>query len=90
LLEVAAAKYLGGHRVRVRFNNGEEGVVDLTEALWGLMFEPLTDPAVFERFTVSKVFHTLCWENGADLAPEYLYAKMQEQSSCEKAPSSRR
>jgi hypothetical protein len=47
--------------------------------LWGPVFQPLKDPEKFKRFKVSEVFHTICWDNGADLAPEYLYAKMVEQ-----------
>ena len=44
------------------------------------MFEPLKDMAVFRRFEVSEVLHTLKWENDADLAPEFLYQRMVEQS----------
>jgi hypothetical protein len=79
MLEVTAAEYVDGHRVRISFNNGEAGTVDLTDALWGPMFEPLRDPAAFQRFEVSPVLHTIRWENDADLAPEYLYEKMVEQ-----------
>jgi hypothetical protein len=79
MLEVISAEYVGGHRVRIAFNNGEEGIVDLAGALWGAVFEPLKDPAAFQRFDVSPVLHTLHWENDADLAPEYLYEKMVEQ-----------
>ena len=43
------------------------------------MFEPLRDTAMFQRFEVSPVLHTIRWENDADLAPEYLYDKMVEQ-----------
>ena len=80
MLEVTGAEYVEGYRIRLRFNNGEAGVVDLKDALWGPMFEPLRDLAAFKRFTVSEVLHTLCWENDADLAPEFLYDKMVEQS----------
>ena len=79
MLEVTAAEGIGGHRVRICFSNGEEGTVDLADALWGPMFEPLKDPAAFQRFELSPVRHTIQWENDADLAPEYLYAKMVEQ-----------
>ena len=79
MLEVTTAEYLGGHRIRIAFNNGEEGTVDLADALWGAMFEALKDPAAFRRFELSPVLHTLCWENDADLAPGYLYEKMVEQ-----------
>ncbi len=79
MLEVTAAECLGGHRLRIGFSNGDAGTVDLTGALWGPMFEPLKDPATFQRFELSPVLHTIRWENNADLAPEYLYAKMVEQ-----------
>ncbi len=80
MLEVKAASYVDRFRIRIRFNNDEQGIVDLADALWGPMFEPLKDPAVFRRFEVSNVLHTIKWENDADLAPEYLYQKMVEQS----------
>ena len=80
MLEVTSAEYIEGYRIRVRFNNGEGGVVDLKDALWGPMFEPLRDIGAFLHFKVSEVVHTLCWENDADLAPEFLYAKMVEQA----------
>jgi hypothetical protein len=80
MLEVTNAVYVEGYKVRIRFNNGETGVVDLEESLWGPMFQPLRDVGIFQRFKVSDVLHTLCWENDADLAPEFLYAKMLEQA----------
>ena len=80
MLEVTDATYIDGFRIHVRFSNGEEGVVDLAGSLWGPVFEPLKDPARFQRFEVSKLFHTITWENGADLAPEYIHEKMIEQA----------
>lgn len=67
MLEVAEAQYVDQFRIQIRFNNGDEGVVDLADTLWGPVFEPLKDPAVFRRFEVSDVLHTVTWEN-ADLA----------------------
>jgi hypothetical protein len=79
MLEVTSAKYLDGYRIRVQFNDGQEGDVDLGDALWGPVFEPLHDLSLFQRFWVSEALHTIHWENNADLAPEYLLAKMIEQ-----------
>ena len=69
-LHVEAARHLGACRVWLRFNDGVEGEVDLASELSGEVFEPLTDPSVFERFTVDD---TLVWPNGADFAPEFLH-----------------
>jgi len=74
---VEEAHYVEGFTIHVRFSDGTEGDVDLGEELHGEVFEPLKDPALFRRFTVHPEFHTLCWPNGADLAPEFLYEKVQ-------------
>jgi hypothetical protein len=81
MLEVIHAEYAGDYKIRLCFNNGEEGVVDLKGSLWGPMFEPLKDIETFKRFHVSEILHTVCWENEADFAPEFLFEKMLEQSS---------
>lgn len=90
MLEVTSAEYVEGYKIRVRFNDGAAGIVDLADAFWGPVFEPLKDLGAFRRFGVSEVFHTLCWENGADIAPEYLYEKMIEQSHPARAAASGR
>ena len=87
MLEVTSAEYVEGYKIRVGFNNGEAGVVDLKDSLWGPMFEPLKDLSAFKRFTVSEVLHTVCWENDADFAPEFLYDKMVEQARATDAAS---
>jgi hypothetical protein len=90
MLEVTCAEYVEDHKIRLRFSNGETGVVDLKDSLWGPMFEPLRDASAFKRFTVSEVLHTLCWENDADFAPEFLYEKMVEQSHASDATTPHR
>src|SRR3990172_5931496 len=74
---VGHAKYVGDYTVHLRFADGAEGDVDLAEELYGELFEPLKDLAVFRQFAVHPEFHTLCWPNGADFAPEFLYEKVQ-------------
>lgn len=44
MLEVVNAEYVGGYTIRVSFNDGESGEVDLADALWGPVFEPLKKP----------------------------------------------
>ncbi len=72
-LHVTEAKYLGGHRVEVSFNDGRKGVADLKDALRGPVFEPLKNMAFFCQLSVDKELETISWPNGADLAPEYIY-----------------
>ena len=69
--EVVRAEYAGGYRVRLWFNNETVKTVDLEQSLKGSVFEPLKDVERFKRFQVK--YATIEWENGADLAPEYLF-----------------
>ncbi|OQX26797.1 MAG: hypothetical protein BWK80_08600 [Desulfobacteraceae bacterium IS3] len=69
-LHVTDAKYLKKYTVRVAFNDGASGSVDLSSELWGKVFEPLKDINCFRRFEIRG--HTLSWDNGADFAPEFL------------------
>ena len=75
--KVIAAKYEHDYVVHLRFADGTEGDIDLGPELHGEVFEPLKDTAVFRTVRVHPEFHTLCWPNGADLAPEFLYEKIQ-------------
>jgi hypothetical protein len=67
-------------RLFVTFNNGVSGEVDLSNELWGEMFEPLRDEALFLSAHQDSVMGTVVWANGADLAPEYLLDLLQRQS----------
>ncbi len=73
---VVEAQYVRDFTIHVRFADGVEGDVDLSEELYGQVFTPLNDPAVFRDFRIHPEFHTLCWRNGADFAPEFLYEKV--------------
>jgi len=75
-LHVREAKYLHDYVVWLRFNDGAEGEVDLEGELEGEMFSPLRDIDQFKRFRVDPELETIVWENGADLAPEFLYEHM--------------
>ncbi len=70
---VTEASYVGGHRLRIRFENDEVRVVDLSDHLDGPIFEPLKAPSFFERFTVNHDIDTVVWPNGADFSPDFLY-----------------
>ena len=74
--KVVEARYKRDFIIHLRFSDGIEGDVDLSQELHGELFEPLKDPAVFKDFTVHPEFHTLSWPSGADLAPEFLYEKV--------------
>ena len=69
---VSKVRALGGYRLAVEFDDGVSGEVDLSERLFGPMFEPLKDPEFFARVEVDE-FGAVSWPNGADVAPDALY-----------------
>ena len=75
-LHVREAKYLHDYVIWLRFNDGAEGEIDLESELEGEVFGPLRDKQLFRRFRVDPELETIVWENGADLAPEFLYENM--------------
>jgi len=76
ILHVKEAKYLHDYVIRVRFNDGIEGEVDLENELEGEVFGPLRDKRKFKSFKVDPILETIVWENGADLAPEFLHENL--------------
>jgi len=75
-LHVREAKYLHDYVIWVRFNDGSIGDVDLKDELYGQVFESLKNIEMFRLFRVDPDLETIVWENGADMAPEFLYEKM--------------
>jgi uncharacterized protein DUF2442 len=72
---IMSATHVRDYVLRLRFADGTEGEVDLAGELDGDVFAPLKDPAFFRRFRVDAELHTLVWPNGADFAPEFLFAR---------------
>jgi hypothetical protein len=75
---VVEVKPLPHCRLWLRFLDGTEGTVDLSQELWGPMFEPLANHEVFNQVRVDPELETVVWPNGADLAPEFLYRVAQQ------------
>lgn len=66
------------HRVRVRFEDGLSGEVDLAYLLdYGGVFEPLRDREYFQQLRADLDAGTVVWPSGPDVAPETLYALAQ-------------
>ncbi len=66
-----------GYRLYLEFEDGARGFVDLSDRLFGPMFEPLKDPDLFLLVSLDE-FGAVCWPNGADLAPDALREVLME------------
>jgi hypothetical protein len=74
MIWVTTAEYVGGYCLRLGFNDGKTGEIDLTELIMNdsrEVFRQLRDQRRFRQFEVKM--DTVVWANGLDLAPEFLY-----------------
>lgn len=75
LRDVISVEAIGGHRLRIQFDDGVDGVVDVSRLVTtGGVFEPLRELAFFRQVQVHPELKVVCWPNGADLDSDVLYA----------------
>lgn len=79
VVHVTAVEPLEGFRIRLAFEDGTVGEIDLVDELWGPVFEPLKDRDLFAQVSVDGECGTIVWPNGADFAPEWLYEAVRTQ-----------
>jgi hypothetical protein len=72
LPSVVRAEHRGDCRLRVVFNDDSENTIDFSQWFDGPIFGALKSPTFFARYFIDG--GTITWPNGADVAPETLYA----------------
>ncbi len=72
-LHVTSVSYVAPYRLRLQFGDDIAKEVDLSEELYGQVFEPLKDAEFFRQVRLNFETGTIEWSNGADFAPEFLY-----------------
>jgi len=76
LNDVTSIAYRQAYVYHIVFDDGLEGDLDLAEYVGsGPVFEPLKDLALFQQARIEG--GTISWPNGADIAPETLYEKLE-------------
>lgn len=73
IIGVKEVEYIQNYKLRVLFDNNSKKLVDLSSYLEGEIFEPLKNLDYFKQVKVDEDIDTICWENGADFSPEFLY-----------------
>ncbi len=75
LIDVIDVRPLNPYKIRLRFEDGVTGVVDLEKLIdFRGIFKPLRDDKFFAQITVDPDIGTILWPNGADIDPDVLYA----------------
>jgi hypothetical protein len=62
-----------GYKLILKFDNGEERLVQMAQFFKGPLFQALKDIDLFRQVRVDKESGTIVWPNGADLDPDVLY-----------------
>jgi len=75
MLSIINANYQDNYKISLEFNDHKNGTVDLKDFILNGKIKPFKELQDIEKFKKFKVDYTLKWNNGLDLAPEYLYFK---------------
>ena len=73
ILHVTRILSVRGRELRLEFTDGAIKDVDLSQELFGEVFEPLREDSFFLQVQLDPDTRTVAWPNGADFAPELLY-----------------
>ena len=73
--EIIDAKIIKGYTVELVFDDLQKRVIDLRKFLGKGIFASLLNPKKFRQLKVDAELGTICWPNGADIAPDRLYSE---------------
>lgn len=82
MIWVTEAKVLPDFRLWIRFSDSTEGEIDLKDFIardTRPVVTALRDPLTFSALRVDM--DTVVWDNGFDLAPEFLHAQVKAHAS---------
>ena len=64
--------------LKIEFNDGVKGVVDLSGLVGKGVFKAWKNLKYFEQVRIDEKSKTVSWPNGVDLAPEVLYEEVKQ------------
>lgn len=71
---ITSAKYIKDYKIEIAFEDKKSGIIDLQKVIFSdnrSIFQELKDKKKFSQIRVDM--DTIIWQNGLDLAPEFLY-----------------
>lgn len=75
MFKLVGVRPLGGYRVWLRYADGTEGEVDLSDFAGRGVFKAWTDRRVFESVEIDES-GALVWPGNIDLCPDALYLRL--------------
>jgi hypothetical protein len=82
MIYITEGAYLKDYLVELKFSNGLYAVVNLEEDVFSdhrTLFKQLQNKDYFKSVKYDPDCVSICWDNGVDFAPDYLYGLAQKQ-----------
>ena len=76
MVRIETAQPLTGYRLKVRFDDGLEGIYPVEPERRGGVFLKLLDAKTFNAVTVNPDFGCVEWPGGIDLCPDTMHQAM--------------
>ena len=88
--KITSVEVLPNHQLRLRYNDGVDGVVDLSTEVGQGVFAPWKDAKVFASVKVERGGRALVWSDEIDLCADALYLEITGQRPEDLFPSLKR
>ena len=76
MIRIIEATPIEGCRLKIRFNDGFEGIYSVEPERRGGVFLALQDPSVFNAVRINQEFGCVEWPVGVDLCPSSMHHEM--------------
>ncbi len=76
MVRIETAQPLAGYRLKIRFNDGLEGIYPVEPERRGGVFLNLLEPRIFNAVTINPDFGCVEWPGGIDLCPDTMHQAM--------------
>lgn len=73
IYRVTSLNIVAPYMLELKFDDGTQKVINFESVLFGEMFSPLRDVALFNSVKIDPEVHTIVWQNGADFDPAILH-----------------
>ena len=86
MIKIIEARVLDSFRLYVKFSDGAEGEVDLSDLAGQGVFAAWNDPAFFKQVQIGSLGRSLNWSDQIDLSADSLYLNLTGKTAQELFP----
>ena len=73
IYRILDCEHIPPYSLQLKFDDGTQRLIDLTDVLEGAVYGPLKDVYLFAQVSVDPEIQTVVWPNGADFDPAILH-----------------